>query len=160
MIPPQKDAREVAESRTGGYSLHGSRRVHDDIAGRGDRVERVADRTTHDREVHPDWAHYPRYVADRAPQAGGEPTLRCADCSQTAYELFHGRCAPCAIQAEIPLRQRDREAYASRVREGMSPTTIRHVRPVVPPKPLPLWHWRRWWPWAQRRRMTDRVDGQ
>lgn len=151
---------EVAESCTGGYSLHGNQTRPERTTGRGDRVERVAERTTHDREVQPDWVRYPRYLADRTPLAGGEPALRCATCSQTAYELFHGRCAPCAIQAEIPLRQKDREAYASRVREGMSPTTIRHVRPVTPLRPLPIWHWRRWWPWAQRRRQTDRVDGE
>lgn len=44
--------------------------------------------------------------------------------------------------------------YASRVNAGMSPALIRHVRPMLP-RPLPVWHWRRWWPWAKRRRATD-----
>lgn len=113
----------------------------------------------YDREVQPDWTQYPRYVADTGQHVAGEPSLECADCGQTAYELFHGRCMPCAIRAEIPLRQKDREAYAARVRAGMEAPDIRHVRPAPRASTTPLrwWQWRRWWPWARRRRATDRT---
>ena len=111
-----------------------------------------------DREVDLDLSQYPRYVADTGRHVAGEPSLECAECGQTAYELFHGRCMPCAIRAEIPLRQKDREAYAARVRAGMDAPAIRHVRPARSPR-LRWWQWRRWWPWASRRRATDRKRG-
>lgn len=112
-----------------------------------------ADRPVHDREVVPDWKEYPRYCADHR-QAGDEAQLVCADCGQTAFELFHGRCTPCAIASSIPLRQKDRDAYETRVRLGMTPQRIRKI-PPAPPAKLPRWHWRHWWPWATRRRRID-----
>ncbi len=129
--------------------------------GRGGSTRRPssgARRPVLDREVQTDWTEYPRYMADRGPVTQGEPSLHCAECGQSAYELFHGRCMPCAIRAEIPLRQRDREAYAARVKAGMEAPAIRHV-PPAPPSRVRWWQWRRWWPWARRRRATDRTPG-
>ena len=102
-----------------------------------------------ERDVTAEWLTEPRYVADRGRDAQAAPTLRCHGCAQTAHELFHGFCMPCAIAHSVPLRQRDRDAYqALRNAVGTPPAPV-PILPAAPP--LPWWHWRRWVPGAARR---------